>query len=107
MLMSFVGCVGTLMASTGLEEVMKTAFGGVNRMLLGKNFLHNTRAIRMVAEELRHGIVQHFISYDKLIAFCNCHLNENCLNPRSKVKLRVKSALSDLHAADGRYHRDC
>ena len=70
MLLSFVGCAGTLhvMASTGLEEVMKAAFGGVNRMLLGKNFSQNTRALRMVVEERLHGIVQHVISYDELIA---------------------------------------
>ena len=39
MLMSFVGCIGVLMANTGLEEVLKAAFGGVARMLTGKTFL--------------------------------------------------------------------
>ena len=34
--MSFVGCVGTLMTSSALEEVLKSAFGGVPRMLTGK-----------------------------------------------------------------------
>ena len=29
MLMSFVCCIGVLMAKTGLEEVLKAAFGGV------------------------------------------------------------------------------
>ena len=29
MLMSFVGCVGTLMANSGLEDVLKCAFGSV------------------------------------------------------------------------------
>jgi hypothetical protein len=37
LLMSFVGCVGVLMANSGLEEVLKAAFGGVARMLTGKN----------------------------------------------------------------------
>ena len=37
MLMSFVGCIGTLMANTGLSEMLKSAFGGVEKMLLGKN----------------------------------------------------------------------
>ena len=40
MLMSFVGCVGTLMANSGLEDVLKSAFGGVSHMLTGKNFSH-------------------------------------------------------------------
>ena len=35
MLMSCVGCIGVLMANTGLEEVLKAAFGGVARMLTG------------------------------------------------------------------------
>ena len=29
MLMSFVGCVGVLMANSGLEDVLKAPFGGV------------------------------------------------------------------------------
>ena len=36
--MSFVGCIGVLMANTGLEEVLKAAFGGVACMLTGENF---------------------------------------------------------------------
>ena len=36
--MSFVGCVRKLMADSGLEEVMKAAFGGVAHMLVGKKF---------------------------------------------------------------------
>ena len=41
-LMSFVGSVGALMGNSGLEEVLKAAFGGVTRMLTGKNFPQNT-----------------------------------------------------------------
>ena len=32
MLMSFVGYIGTLMTNSGLEEIMKAAFGDVTRM---------------------------------------------------------------------------
>ena len=59
-LMSFVGAVGTLMANSGLEEIMKSAFAGVPKMLTGKNFPMNVRALRMVVEELlRHRILLH------------------------------------------------
>lgn len=51
-LMSFVGCVGTLMSCSGLEDVLQVAFGGVGAMLAGKKFPHNIRALRMVVEEL-------------------------------------------------------
>ncbi|KAG0724951.1 hypothetical protein GWK47_039532 [Chionoecetes opilio] len=58
MLMSFIGGVGTLMASSGLEELMNTAFGGVNKMLSGKKFLQNLRALRMVTEELLRDVIR-------------------------------------------------
>ena len=48
LLMSFVRSIGTLMSETGLEDVMKSAFGGVSRMLSEKHLPQNTRALRMV-----------------------------------------------------------
>ena len=35
-LMSFVGSVGNLMVNTGLDEILKSAFGSVEKMLSGK-----------------------------------------------------------------------
>ena len=35
-IINFIGCVGTLMADTGLSDVMECAFGGVPHMLTGK-----------------------------------------------------------------------
>ena len=52
LLMSFLGCIGTLMANSGLDDILKSAFGGVEKMLLGKFFPENVRALRMVVEEL-------------------------------------------------------
>ena len=48
-----VGAVGVLMAGSGLEELMKAAFGGVMKMLIGKNFPQNTRALRIVVEQVK------------------------------------------------------
>jgi len=56
-LMSFIGSVGTLMSETGLGEVMTPVFGGVSKMLNGKKFPQNVRALRLVAEELLRDIV--------------------------------------------------
>ena len=50
-LMPFIGYVGILMANNGLEEIMSKAFAGVKKMLAGKKFPQNMRALRMVAEE--------------------------------------------------------
>jgi hypothetical protein len=52
MLMSFVGAVGTLMRGSGLEEILKSTFAGVPKLLTGKKFPQNVRALRIVTEEL-------------------------------------------------------
>ena len=57
LLMSFIGAVGSLMSNSGLEELMNTAFGGVPKMLSGKKFPQNLRALRMVVEELLRDIL--------------------------------------------------
>ena len=51
-LMSFIGAVGTLMADSGLAVILGDVFGGVPKMLTGKKFPQNVRAMRIVAEEL-------------------------------------------------------
>jgi len=50
--MSFVGCAGTLVDDSELYEIMASTFGGVSKMLNGKKFSQNTRALRLVVEEL-------------------------------------------------------
>lgn len=52
LLMSYVGCIGTLMADNGMVEVLSSAFGGVLKMFTGKKFPENVRALRMLVEEL-------------------------------------------------------
>ena len=66
MLMSFVGCVGSLMANSGLEEIMKSAFGGVPRLLSGKKFPQNVRALRLVVEEILRDKLDGIESMDDL-----------------------------------------
>ena len=63
-LMSFAGSVGTLMADSGLENILQAAFGGVAKMS-GKNFPQNMRALRLVAEEL----LRYIISTNLLMAY--------------------------------------
>lgn len=52
LLMSFICSVGTLMADSGLSELLFSVFAGVPKMLKGKIFPQNMRALRMVAEEV-------------------------------------------------------
>ena len=56
-LMSFVGAVGKLMKNSGLDLLMKTAFAGVEKMLLGKKFPQNVRALRIVVIELLRPLI--------------------------------------------------
>ena len=81
MLMSFVGCVGTLMADTGLKEVMQLTFGGVTKLLFGKNFPQNVRALRLVVEELLRSISEQSESYDEILSI---------LEERARVSRTIK-----------------
>lgn len=58
MLMSFVGAVGALMQGSGLNEILESTFGGVTKMLSGKKFPQNVRAMRLVVEELLRGLME-------------------------------------------------
>ncbi len=52
MLMSFAGAIDTLMQGSGLSEILESTFAGVTKMLSGKKFPQNIRAMRIVLEEL-------------------------------------------------------
>lgn len=71
MLMSFVGAVGTLMQGSGLSEVLESTFAGVAKMLSGKKFPQNVRAMRLVVEELLRGIMrnENITSMDELSSY--------------------------------------
>ena len=56
LLMSYCGCIGTLMAETGIVEILSVAFGGVLKWLSGKKTPQNVRAFRMLVEELRRPV---------------------------------------------------
>ena len=66
-LMSYVGAVRVLMAGSGLEELMKAAFGGVMKMLTVKNFPQNTRDLRIVVGQVLHQILCEVNTFDELM----------------------------------------
>ena len=55
------------MGNSGLEELMKSAFAGVSKMLTGKIFPMNVRALRMVVEEVLRRRIVTSMSYDEVI----------------------------------------
>jgi hypothetical protein len=58
LLMSYVGSVGSLMAGSGIVEILGTAFAGVMKMMTGKKFPGNIRAMRMLTEMLLQPIFE-------------------------------------------------
>ena len=48
----YVGCIGSLMAGSGIGEVLSEAFGGVLKILTGKKYPDNECALRTLVEEL-------------------------------------------------------
>ena len=69
-LMDFVSCIGTLMADSGLKEILMTSFGSVEKMLQGKKYPQNVRALRLLTEELLRPVFekenQHLTNMDDL-----------------------------------------
>ena len=51
-LMSFIGSISSLMAGSGLKEILEKAFGGVPKMLTGKKFPQCVRALIIVVEDI-------------------------------------------------------
>ena len=52
LLMSYVGSIGSLMAGSGMTEILSEAFAGVLKMLTGRKYPDNVRALRMLVEEI-------------------------------------------------------
>ena len=57
------------MANCGLEEILNKTFSGVKKMLSGKMFPMNLRALRMEVEELLRNDIQELLDSDKLSSF--------------------------------------
>ena len=55
--MSFIGSIGSLMAESSLYELLDSTFAGVQKMMTGKKFPQNMRALRIVVEDLLRPIL--------------------------------------------------
>ena len=65
-LMSFVCCIGTVRENSGLEPWLNYPFAGVPKILTGKKFPMNVRALRFVVPELLRDLVDDMIPFDDL-----------------------------------------
>ena len=57
-LVSFIGCVGSLMAESGLVDILSCAFNGVDRVFTGNECPQNVRALRLLVETVIRNTVQ-------------------------------------------------
>ena len=58
MLMNFIHAIAILMAGSGLKEVLTGAFGSVDKMLSGKKYPQNFRAMRLLVEEVLRSVIE-------------------------------------------------
>ena len=56
-LTNLIGCIGGLAADSGCAEVLSAAFAGVPKLLSGKKYPQNFRALVMLTEELLRPIL--------------------------------------------------
>ena len=57
-IMSFLGCIGTIMKGSGLDVLIGAAFGGMNGIITGKAWLRAMRAFRMVLAALLQNVLR-------------------------------------------------
>ena len=57
-LMSFIGAIGVTMRCTGLEDLVRAAYGGIACIMNGKAWPKAMRAFRMVVAALMHDFLQ-------------------------------------------------
>ena len=62
----FIGCVGVLMENSGLVPWLQSAFASVLKMMSGKKFPMNIRALRFAVMELLKGFIDDVYSYEDL-----------------------------------------
>ena len=78
-LMSFVGAIGSLMAESGISDILSGVFGGVPKMLSGKKFPQNVRALRMMTEVVLQIIMEDRpnMDADGLMTILNATANQS------------------------------
>ena len=76
-IMSFVGSVGKLMEKSGVAQLMMSSFAGVEKMLTGKKFPMNIRALRFVVVELLRGHTEGMLKYHEVSKFLDVSAKRN------------------------------
>lgn len=74
LLVSFIGCIESLMSNIGLEEILEKSFAGVEKMPTGKKCPMKMRAQWMIVEELLRRKAASLSQYSDLNCFLKLYL---------------------------------
>ena len=74
-LMSSIGCVRSLMAESGLVDILSCAFGDVDHMFTGNKCPHNFRALRLLVDTVIQNTAQEANDDDDKIQRKKIHLH--------------------------------
>ena len=77
--MSFIGCVRSLMAEGGLVDIQSCAFGGADHLFTGNKCPHNVRALRLLVETVIQNTVQEANDHHDQIQRNKTHLHVNII----------------------------
>ena len=97
-IMNIIGCIGKLAADSGLSDILKSAFGSVEKMLSGKKYPQNFRALCMLVEELLRPVLKpdegecQFETYDQLIGYLD-NLKQRSRTAKFWVDIIIKPTL--------------
>ena len=101
LLMSFIGWIGSLMSNSGLEEILKKTFAGVEKMLTGKKYPMNLRALQIFVEQLLRNKVASFSQYSELEMFLET-VSGNSLTTKHWVEDLIKPLFFSLSGLRGK-----
>ena len=101
LLMSFIGWIGSLMSNSGLEEILKKTFAGVEKMLTGKKYPMNLRALQIFVEQLLRNKVASFNQYSELEMFLET-VSGNSLTTKHWVEDLIKPLFFSLSGLRGK-----
>lgn len=97
-IMNIIGCIGKLATGSGLSDILQAAFGGVEKMLSGKKYPQNFRALVILVEELLRPLLNpsngecQFETYEQLISYLN-QLRENSRTAKFWIDVIIKPTL--------------
>lgn len=66
LLMSFLGSIGAVMADNELREILAEIFNGVDKIIVGKKFVMDLGALRMMVNEIVWQVVNSIIIWTSI-----------------------------------------